>query len=525
MSGLLLRAAFPGETPAPSVVHERPPALVKERRPLLRRGPVKTAVVVCSMLCALIARPAYADPGGDIPDTGSRPIASGQLVLPGATGATTAPPATTTTQRGPKAAELTQLELTVAQLGEKRNRASTELDTARNALADAQIKLAEASQRVAEQRQRADDAAAEAYKRAQQLGPLDGYASDLHQFGLLAPGLGGQPGGQEAARDLLRAQEAESAARQELQAAQQALQAAQNTYTPIDTEFQAKNTEYVTLRAQNDQLALQMEAEQDAAEQALSPNLADNPNIDGMMANPKAVQAMNYALSKVNISWYVWGDEGPDTFDCSGLAYWAYGKVGVHVPRVAADMYHGTHAIQVTKNSLGDQLLPGDLVYFATDKSDWRSIYHMGIYIGGGKMVNAPTSGQKVKIAAVRWSNLFGATRIFDAVPGPNATQTTTAPPGTGGNPTTPPASTGSPTPSHSTSPSPTLSTSPSPTTQEPTSAPPSPTVQPSTSQPAPTKTPPKPSTAASSAQPVIEKSTSAGASTQATTSAAASGN
>nr|BFE64145.1 hypothetical protein GCM10020063_086710 [Dactylosporangium thailandense] len=484
--------------------------------------------MVCGMLCALIARPAYADPGSDIPDTGSRPVASGELLLPGASGAATPPPATTTTQRGPKAAELAQLELTVAQLGEKRNRASTDLDTARNTLADAQVKLTEAGKRVEEQRQRADDAAAEAYKRAQQLGPLNGYANDLHQFGLIAPGLGGQPGGQGAARDLLRAQEAESAARQEVQAAQDAMQAAQGTYTPIDTEFQAKNTEYVNLRAQNDQLVLQLEAEQDAAEQALSPNLADNPNIDGMVANPKAVQALNYALSKVNIAWYVWGDEGPDTFDCSGLAYWAYGKVGVRVPRVAADMYHGTHAIQVTKNSLGDQLLPGDLVYFATDKSDWRSIYHMGIYIGGGKMVNAPTSGQKVKIAEVRWSKLYGATRIFDAVPGPGANPTTSAPPTNGGGGGTTPSNSASPTPSNSTSPSPTQSTSPSPSTEPSSSAPPSPTASPSESpsvnESEPPKTPTKPSAGAASSQPATAQSSAAGASTEAKTSASASG-
>ncbi|WP_433054657.1 NlpC/P60 family protein [Dactylosporangium sp. CS-033363] len=516
MNGLVLRAAYPDSASTPVDVVRVDPAV--ERRPRIRfrpSRPVKAAIVVCTMLCSLIARPAYADPSGDVPDTGSRPIASGQLVMPNATGATAAPPATTTdANRGPKAAELAQLELTVAQLGEKRNRASTDLDTARNALADAEVKLTEAGQRVQEQKQKADDAAAEAYKRAQQLGPLNGYANDLHQFGLLAPGLGGQPGGEEAARDLLRAQEAESAARQELQDAQTAMQTAQNTYTPIDTEFQAKNTEYVTMRAQNDQLVLQLEAEQDAAEQALSPNLVDNPIINGMQADPRARQALTYAMSKVNVAWYVWGDEGPDTFDCSGLAYWAYGKVGVTVPRVAADMYHGTHAIRPTVNSPGDQLLPGDLVYFATNMGDWRSIYHMGIYIGGGKMVNAPTSGQKVKIAEVRWSRLFGATRIFDAVPAPG--QTTTAPPPAN------PGNTGSPSPSDYVSPTPTKGGSPSPSTLPPTSIPPSPSSSPSES---PSKTPPRPSANPQSSSPaVVESSAAAGASTQATTSASASG-
>jgi len=423
--------------------------------------------MVCTMLCSLVARPAYADPSGDVPDTGSRPIASGQLVLPG-TGATTAPPVATT--QGPKAAELTQLQITVAQLGEKRNRASLDLDTAQNTLTDAQAKLVTAGEKVAELKEKADAAAAEAYKHATGLGPLDGYANDLHQFGLLAPGLGGQPGGEEAARDLLRAQEAESAARQEVQAAQDAVQAAQSVYTPIDTDFQAQNAKYVQMRADNDAMIQQLEAQEDAQEQSLSPNLVDNPVVDGMVANPKAIQALNFALSKVNKAWYVWGDEGPDTFDCSGLAYWAYAQVGVHVPRVAADMYHGTHAIRPTKTRPGDQLLPGDLVYFATDMSDWRTIYHMGIYIGGGKMVNAPTSGQKVKIAEVRWSKLFGATRIFNAVPAPGQ-PTTTAPTSSSPSPTG--SASASPTPTKTTAP-PSNPPSSAPPSDPPSSAPPS---------------------------------------------------
>ncbi|MFD0583288.1 C40 family peptidase [Dactylosporangium darangshiense] len=447
----------------------------------MRRSTVAAAALVCTMLCSLITRPAYADPSGDVPDTGSRPIASGQLVLPG-TDATTAPPAATT--QGPKAAELTQLQITVAQLGEKRNRASLDLDTAQNTLTDAQAKLAAAGEKVAELKEKADAAAAEAYKHATGLGPLDSYANDLHQFGLLAPGLGGQPGGEEAARDLLRAQEAESAARQEVQAAQDAVKAAQSAYTPIDTDFQAQNAKYVQMRADNDAMIQQLEAQEDAHEQSLSPNLVDNPVVDGMVANPKAIQALNFALSKVNKAWYVWGDEGPDTFDCSGLAYWAYAQVGVHVPRVAADMYHGTHAIRATKTRPGDQLLPGDLVYFATDMSDWRTIYHMGIYIGGGKMVNAPTSGQKVKIAEVRWSKLFGATRIFDAVPAPG--QPTTTAPGGGTTTSSSPSPTrnasASPIPTETASPIPTKSTSPSPTetTASPSVPPTTPASEPS---------------------------------------------
>jgi len=325
-------------------------------------------------------------------------------------------------------------------------------------------------------------------------------------------------------------------------AAREALRSATDVYTPIDSEFTAKNAEYVKKRAENDAAVLAYEAEQEQAEEALSPNLVDSPVIDGMVASPKAIQALNYALSKVNIAWYVWGDEGPDTFDCSGLAYWAYGKVGVTVPRVAADMYHGTHAIRATKDRLGDQLLPGDLVYFATDKGDWRTIYHMGIYIGGGKMVNAPTSGQKVKIAEVKWSRFFGATRIFDAVGSPNATQTP-APTATSASPV-PTSTSASPSPSSSQSPSatpsasPSESHSPSPTksaepsasaslepskepTKEPTKEPSKePSADPTTKQPSSPA-----SSAAAASKPAVVESSAAGASTAAHSTSAAAAN
>ena len=491
------------------------------------------AALVCTMLCSLIARPAYADPGEGVPDTGSRPIASGSLIMPGQAGAATAPPpgGSTATQRGPFAAQLAALESTVNDLGQKRLQASIDLESAQTAQSDAETKLIAATAKVTELRDKADTAAADAYKRAAGLGPLDGYADDLHQFGMLAPGLGDQPGGQAAARDLLRAEEDVTAATEEAQLARDAVQAARGIWAPIDAQYTTKNAEYLNLRAQNEAEVLRIEAAEDAYEQSLAPpNLASSPVVDNMQANPKALQALNFALSKIG-SWYVWGDEGPNTFDCSGLAYWSYAQVGVHVPRVANDMYHGTPAIQASKNSLGDQLLPGDLVYFATDRGDWRSIYHMGIYVGGGMMVNAPTTGQKVKIAPVKWSRFFGATRIFGAVPAPGATPTT-APPTTA-PPTTAPPTFGVPTTSPTiVSPPPTTA---SPTTAPPTTAPPTtePTTQPPSSsqapasqEPEPTKAPTTPpATTAAASKPAVVTSSSSGASTTAQTSSSASGN
>jgi cell wall-associated NlpC family hydrolase len=72
--------------------------------------------------------------------------------------------------------------------------------------------------------------------------------------------------------------------------------------------------------------------------------------------------------------------------------------------------YTGSQYEQAAKISLGD-LRPGDLVFFGSDKSDYRSIYHVGLYIGGGDMIEAPFTGENVRISSIWRSSLFGAAR------------------------------------------------------------------------------------------------------------------
>ncbi|WP_020641317.1 NlpC/P60 family protein [Amycolatopsis balhimycina] len=110
-----------------------------------------------------------------------------------------------------------------------------------------------------------------------------------------------------------------------------------------------------------------------------------------------AQTAVNAALSKLG-SPYVWGDTGPDSFDCSGLLLWAYKKAGITLPRnSAAQAQYGTPVPR-------DQLQPGDLVAY------YSPVSHIGMYIGDGKMVHAPTSGDVVKISPLQ-SQYAGATR------------------------------------------------------------------------------------------------------------------
>jgi cell wall-associated NlpC family hydrolase len=114
-------------------------------------------------------------------------------------------------------------------------------------------------------------------------------------------------------------------------------------------------------------------------------------------ATGAAQTAVNAALSKLG-SAYVWGATGPSTFDCSGLMQWAYKQAGISLPRnSSAQAGFGTSVSR-------DQLQPGDLVAY------YSPVSHIGMYIGGGKMVHAPTSGDVVKISPLM-SEYAGATR------------------------------------------------------------------------------------------------------------------
>jgi cell wall-associated NlpC family hydrolase len=121
-----------------------------------------------------------------------------------------------------------------------------------------------------------------------------------------------------------------------------------------------------------------------------------------------ALEAVRIALAQLGKP-YVFGAEGPSTYDCSGLVQYAYGHAGIAVPRTARPQYRASRPVPPS------QLLPGDLLFFATDKSNWDTIHHVGIYLGGGRMVHAPTTGDVVRIAPVWWAEYFGAGRVVSA--------------------------------------------------------------------------------------------------------------
>lgn len=122
--------------------------------------------------------------------------------------------------------------------------------------------------------------------------------------------------------------------------------------------------------------------------------------------------AIYYAQQKLGTK-YLWGGNGtPEQggrFDCSGLTKAAYHSVGIELPRVANDQWNaGPHPKR-------DELLPGDLVFFAYDLTDPRSIHHVGIYVGGGYMINAPYTGAVIRFDKIDTPDYIGATRVTAA--------------------------------------------------------------------------------------------------------------
>lgn len=116
--------------------------------------------------------------------------------------------------------------------------------------------------------------------------------------------------------------------------------------------------------------------------------------------------AVDLALQFLGVP-YVWGGTSPSGFDCSGLIYYVYGQLGYSLNRVADDQMKNGIPVSF------EELAPGDLVGFGT--GGYAS--HIGMYIGDGKMIHAPHTGDVVKITDITTgyyaSRFLGGRRII----------------------------------------------------------------------------------------------------------------
>jgi cell wall-associated NlpC family hydrolase len=134
-------------------------------------------------------------------------------------------------------------------------------------------------------------------------------------------------------------------------------------------------------KAERERLA-KLADEQENADEASS--LAAAKSAEGVSG--RAGIALKYALKQIGDR-YVFGAAGLVTWDCSGLTMRAYEAAGVSLPHSSAAQS------RLGKKVSLNALKPGDLLFFG------RPVSHVGIYLGGGKMVHAPRSGSRVKVA------------------------------------------------------------------------------------------------------------------------------
>jgi len=138
---------------------------------------------------------------------------------------------------------------------------------------------------------------------------------------------------------------------------------------------------------------------------------------------PVGDEALQVAMKYLGTP-YQWGGSTPATgFDCSGLVQYAYAQEGVQLPRVAAEQFDV--GIPVSRNDLE----PGDAVFFANPDGD---VHHVGLYIGDGKFVDAPETGEDVRVDSLSEpyfaAQYAGARRFTTAALGNPATYARTMP-------------------------------------------------------------------------------------------------
>ncbi|MDR2985807.1 MAG: C40 family peptidase [Nocardiopsaceae bacterium] len=124
----------------------------------------------------------------------------------------------------------------------------------------------------------------------------------------------------------------------------------------------------------------------------------------GLTSSTRADAAIAFARQQIGKP-YLWGGTGPDAFDCSGLTMMAYRAAGVDIPRVAAAQWKWGPRVQPS------QVQPGDLVFFAGADGTRRAPGHVGIVIGRGMMIDAPSRGQLVRIEPYSAAGAVGFTR------------------------------------------------------------------------------------------------------------------
>lgn len=399
-------------------------------------------VLLCGLLAAPAGVPALAAPG-DPGAPGSPTPTPSRTASPSPTPSGTASPSPTPSHTAnPRVAEAIDrqeaLERDVraaqeridavfarAELATERyNEARVALGRSVRAAQQAAREATASRGRAAQERARVDDLAVQVYMQG----------GSLEDFGPLV-GLTRLAQGSDVARDLadleavgtFRAQSLEQAraAAAKAQAAQRA--AAQATIAQEAAAarsrqaFDAANAAVAAAQAEQDTLSARREAV--LTEQARLRNTSteqERARIDAVVAREavraaqakagvirvgtvpapdrqSAAQAITYARRQLGKP-YLWAAEGPDSFDCSGLTMRAWESAGRPLVHFSGAQYDQTARVPLAA------LQPGDLVFFGDDPA---AIHHVGLYVGDGRMIEAPRSGLTVRYSTIHRPGLL----------------------------------------------------------------------------------------------------------------------
>jgi cell wall-associated NlpC family hydrolase len=178
-------------------------------------------------------------------------------------------------------------------------------------------------------------------------------------------------------------------------AAQRAQEAAKQEVAAVDTLTKQINTKVSQI---NTKMAVLDSSEMSQAMVVFN-QTGTYPDYPSPIGDSAGATALREALTRLGDP-YVWGAAGPASFDCSGLVVWAFAQEGISLPHYTGSLWNlGVHVSEA-------DLQPGDLVFFFEDES------HVGIYIGDGLMVDAPSVGQDVIVQPIDQDPYDGAVRI-----------------------------------------------------------------------------------------------------------------
>ncbi|MFF4354378.1 NlpC/P60 family protein [Streptomyces sp. NPDC001530] len=158
----------------------------------------------------------------------------------------------------------------------------------------------------------------------------------------------------------------------------------------------AKKLESSLAKKQRRQLAaLEAKAAKDAQAKWVGTGILEKVGTDATAAGKKAIAYATRQLGKP----YVWGAEGPDSFDCSGLTSQAWLAAGVTIPRTSELQWAQLQHVPVAA------MRPGDLIIYFSDAS------HVALYIGDGKIISAPRPGRVVYVSPAGSMEILGVVR------------------------------------------------------------------------------------------------------------------